>query len=249
LSTKRILFVVTFVLFVLFLSSDQPDTTPTTVVTAQPSLTPMPIIVTTQTPISTETPTPDPTVTATIIIDATGPVISEHLVVAGDTLSRISELYGVSVESLALANNITDVDSIYLGQVITIPSSTEAFEPKEAPQKKVVVILSQQMAYAYKGDLVVKSFVVSTGKPSTPTVIGEFAIYLKYESTTMSGPGYSTPNVPWTMYFFEGYALHGAYWHSNFGQPMSHGCVNFRPEEARWLYHWAPLGTPVIVNP
>jgi len=251
LSTKRIISIIVFVLLlVIILSSDQPDTTPTVVATTLPSSTPTQTKVT-KTPQPTETPTPTsaPTVTSTITADVIEPVTSEYFVVAGDTLSRIAELYGVSVDSLAQANNITDMDSIYPGQVIAIPSHSEVSEPEEAPQKKVVVSLSQQMAYAYEGDLVVRNFVVSTGKPSTPTVIGKFAVYLKYESTTMSGPGYSTPDVPWTMYFFKGYALHGAYWHNNFGQPMSHGCVNLKPDEAMWLYYWAPIGTPVIVNP
>lgn len=49
----------------------------------------------------------------------------------------------------------------------------------------------------------------------------------------MTGPGYDLPNVPYTMYFYQGYGLHGTYWHNNFGTPMSHGCVNMpTPERA-----------------
>jgi lipoprotein-anchoring transpeptidase ErfK/SrfK len=50
------------------------------------------------------------------------------------------------------------------------------------------------------------------------------------------------------MYFYQGYALHGTYWHSNFGQPMSHGCVNMRTPDAEWLYQFAPVGTAVRVQ-
>jgi lipoprotein-anchoring transpeptidase ErfK/SrfK len=63
----------------------------------------------------------------------------------------------------------------------------------------------------------------------------------------MWGPGYDLPNVQWVMYFYRDYSLHGAYWHNNFGQPMSHGCVNMRNEDAKWLYDWAPEGTSVMV--
>lgn len=63
----------------------------------------------------------------------------------------------------------------------------------------------------------------------------------------MSGPGYYLPDVPYVMYFYRGYGLHGTYWHNNFGVPMSHGCVNLRTEDAAWLFDWASVGTPVTV--
>jgi lipoprotein-anchoring transpeptidase ErfK/SrfK len=65
----------------------------------------------------------------------------------------------------------------------------------------------------------------------------------------MSGPGYNLPNVLWTMYFYKGYGRHGTYWHNNFGQLMSHGSVNMRDEDAKWLFDWAPRGTSVLVLP
>jgi lipoprotein-anchoring transpeptidase ErfK/SrfK len=102
--------------------------------------------------------------------------------------------------------------------------------------------------YAHEGQETVLAAVVSTGTRWTPTVTGRFKIYAKYSSTPMSGPGYYLPNVPWTMYFYRGYAIHGTYWHSNFGTPMSHGCVNMKTPEARWLFNWAPRGTLVVVH-
>ncbi|MGE5251028.1 MAG: L,D-transpeptidase, partial [Bacteroidota bacterium] len=56
------------------------------------------------------------------------------------------------------------------------------------------------------------------------------------------------PNVPYTMYFYKGYGLHGTYWHNNFGTPMSHGCVNLRIEDSKWLYNFASVGTTVNVH-
>jgi lipoprotein-anchoring transpeptidase ErfK/SrfK len=81
-----------------------------------------------------------------------------------------------------------------------------------------------------------------------PTPVGRYRIYVKYVSTLMRGPGYYLPNVPYTMYFYGGYGLHGTYWHNNFGRPMSHGCVNLPTAEAKWFFDWAPVGTPVIVK-
>jgi lipoprotein-anchoring transpeptidase ErfK/SrfK len=50
------------------------------------------------------------------------------------------------------------------------------------------------------------------------------------------------------MYFYRGYGIHGTYWHSNFGHPMSHGCINLPTEEAEWLFHWASVGTLVNIH-
>lgn len=109
--------------------------------------------------------------------------------------------------------------------------------------------LSDQMLYAYNGDTLVNSFLVSTGTWQTPTVIGEYHIYVKYRYTDMRGPGYYLPDVPYTMYFYKGYGIHGTYWHDNFGTPMSHGCVNMRTSEAEWMFDFASVGTLVNVHP
>ena len=77
---------------------------------------------------------------------------------------------------------------------------------------------------------------------------GTYQVRTKLDLERMIGPGYDTPNVPWTMYFFRGYAIHGAYWHNNFGTPVSHGCVNMRVDEAKALYDWASVGTEVVVR-
>jgi hypothetical protein len=57
---------------------------------------------------------------------------------------------------------------------------------------------------------------------------------------------YELPGVPWTCFFTDaGHAFHGTYWHENFGTPMSHGCVNMRTSEAKWIFRWAlPPHTP-----
>lgn len=108
--------------------------------------------------------------------------------------------------------------------------------------------LSQQRVYAYEGDTVVNSFVVSTGTWQTPTVTGSYKVWIKLRSTAMSGPGHYLPDVPYTMYFYKGYGLHGTYWHNNFGTPTSHGCVNLSIPDAEWLYNFSSVGTVVNVH-
>jgi lipoprotein-anchoring transpeptidase ErfK/SrfK len=110
------------------------------------------------------------------------------------------------------------------------------------------VDLSEQRLYAYDGKTLVSSFLVSTGVAAHPTVTGTFAVYVKYLYTDMKGPGYYLPDVPYTMYFYQGYGIHGTYWHHNFGTPMSHGCVNMLTSEAEWVYNFSQVGTPVIVH-
>jgi lipoprotein-anchoring transpeptidase ErfK/SrfK len=112
----------------------------------------------------------------------------------------------------------------------------------------VDVDLTLQRAYAYEGRDLVRTFIVSTGTYYHPTVTGQYYVYARYESAPMSGPGYYLPGVPYIMYFYEGYALHGTYWHSNFGTPMSHGCVNMITEDAEWLFYWSDYGTLVNVH-
>lgn len=110
------------------------------------------------------------------------------------------------------------------------------------------VDLSQQRVYAYAGDTIVNSFLASTGTWQFPTVTGKYKIWIKLLYTDMAGPGYYLPDVPYTMYFYKGYGIHGTYWHNNFGTPMSHGCVNLSIPDAAWLYDFSAVGTTVNVH-
>lgn len=110
------------------------------------------------------------------------------------------------------------------------------------------VDLTNQTLYAYEDSTLVNSFLVSTGVAAHPTVTGQYYIYVKYTSTLMTGPGYYLPDVPYTMYFYQGYGIHGTYWHNNFGNPMSHGCINMRTSDAEWMFNWASIGTLVNIH-
>jgi lipoprotein-anchoring transpeptidase ErfK/SrfK len=128
------------------------------------------------------------------------------------------------------------------------PSANSLPKGVDSGERWIDVDLTHQRVYAYEGTTLVNSFLVSTGTWQHPTVTGQYRIYVKYRYTTMSGPGYYLPNVPYTMYFYQGYGLHGTYWHHNFGTPMSHGCINLSTPDAGWLFGWASVGTLVNIH-
>ncbi len=117
--------------------------------------------------------------------------------------------------------------------------------------KWIEVNLYEQTLAAYEGDRMVYATLISSGRPRTPTVTGLFRIQVKVRTTLMDGNIYGyyyLEDVPWTMFFYQGYALHGTYWHDRFGFPHSRGCVNLAPIDARWLFEWAePLGHAPLV--
>jgi lipoprotein-anchoring transpeptidase ErfK/SrfK len=127
--------------------------------------------------------------------------------------------------------------------------ATKILSLQETDEKRwIQVDLSSQRLIAWEGSKPVYAVIVSTGKRTHPTRVGTFAVQTKHSSTRMTGQGYDVTNVPHTMYYFRGYAIHGAYWHNKFGTPVSHGCVNVATDHARWLFNWASVGTPVVVH-
>jgi len=121
-------------------------------------------------------------------------------------------------------------------------------ELQQSSERWIEIDLTRQRLMAWEGNNLVYAVIVSTGKPSTPTRVGTFTIQTKYRSTRMVGPGYDVPDVPYTMYYDGGMAIHGAYWHNMFGTPVSHGCTNVAVDHAAWLFEWASVGTPVVVH-
>ena len=121
----------------------------------------------------------------------------------------------------------------------------------DSANKRIEIDLTNQKLYAFEENKVIYEFPISSGKwGQTPT--GDFRVWVKLRYTRMSGGSralgtyYNLPNVPYTMFFYgngipksRGYGIHGAYWHNNFGNPMSHGCINMRIEDAEKIYHWA----------
>lgn len=134
---------------------------------------------------------------------------------------------------------------------LTLTSSVHAQEIYTTG-KLITVDIGKQKVFAWEGGKVVFETIASTGMRYTPTVTGTFKIQRKIPVADMKGnyppyPPYHLKNVPNHMYFYGGYAIHGAYWHNKFGQRVSHGCVNVPVAASQWLFNWADVGTQVVV--
>ena len=113
-----------------------------------------------------------------------------------------------------------------------------------------VDIATQTLAY-YFGDKLFDKFLVSTGKDGMNTPEGEFKILDKVPVKHYGGGDFDYPNTKWNLHFTSNkyrYYIHGAYWHDNFGQQMSHGCVNVDYEHMEPLYWWTQYDTKVIID-
>jgi len=182
-----------------------------------------------------------------------------HVVRRGEILARIAQKYGTTVSAIATANNLANPSFIYVGQRLVIPGGgasppTSSTGSASSGGRWIDVNLSAQRLLAYEGNRVVYSALVSTGIARYPTPTGTFRIQRKYISDDMTGGSrargdyYYLPNVPYCQYFYAGYSLHGTYWHSNFGTPMSHGCINLSTPDAAWLFNWTSIGTRVVIH-
>jgi hypothetical protein len=120
--------------------------------------------------------------------------------------------------------------------------------------RRIDVDLSAQRLIAYEGDTPVYHAPVATGKDGFNTPTGSYAIYSKYPIETMTGSGggetWYVPDIPFVQYVVGGVALHGTYWHDQWGTGfrLSHGCINLNIDDAEWLYEWADVGTQVDIH-
>ena len=140
-------------------------------------------------------------------------------------------------------------------QVVRINRFTRAPGWAKKGKKWLDVSLLRQALVAYEGKRPIFATLVSTGadglanhKESHATIQGTFLIHTKHVSVTMDndegGDVFDLRDVPFVQYFTEGYAFHGAYWHDDFGNPRSHGCVNLAPRDAAWLFRWTDPPVP-----
>jgi len=192
--------------------------------------------------------------TLALVMDSIKAPQTTYIVEHGQELNLIAKLFNVTPESIIALNNISNADQIYPGQSLLIPAAgiwvpTEKDAPPapSATDKAIVAVIKEQRLYAYENGHLVHSTLMSSGTIGHDTVAGDYHVFVKYTSTRMTGPGYDLPDVPWTMYFYEGYGIHGAYWHNSFGREMSHGCINLEVSEAKWFYDFAPIGTLVRI--
>ncbi|MCM3779557.1 L,D-transpeptidase family protein [Microbacterium hydrocarbonoxydans] len=181
-------------------------------------------------------------VNATQIVDSSGKVLR-------------TESEGVNGRALSDTSNLaSDVaDKLEAGESVFPISVTETPFSAVTLLRKIDVNLSSQTATLYENGAVVRSWKISSGKAATPTDVGNFKVYAHVRSQTMKsrepdGSITETPNVPWVTYFNGDEGFHGTYWHSNFGNRMSHGCVNMPIDVARFVYEWSPVGMEVSVH-
>lgn len=147
------------------------------------------------------------------------------------------------------------------GLKVLTEQETSALSPEVDPaEKKIVANLTYQTLSCFEGNNEVFFCRISSGAifdfQGTPTEayatpVGDLNTHWKIVSLNMSGggsaAGYSTPAVPWsTVISGEGIAIHGAFWHNDFGERRSHGCINVKPEDAKWIFRWTTPYIPLI---
>jgi lipoprotein-anchoring transpeptidase ErfK/SrfK len=117
-------------------------------------------------------------------------------------------------------------------------------------ERWIHIDLAEQSLTAYdENDVPIYATLISSGKPGYDTPTGRYFVGAKHVTTTMSGDDpneghYEVEEVPWTMYYLDSYAIHGAYWHDQFGRTRSPGCTNVAPADARWLFRWSRPHVP-----
>ncbi len=145
----------------------------------------------------------------------------------------------------------TLVSLFFIGNALAVVPQkiTYKMSQLQKSQKRWLEInLTTQKLTAWQGNQQVFNTNVSTGKPSTPTLDGLFAIESKQLVGRMRGNDYDVANVPYIMYYYKDYAVHGAYWHNQFGTAVSRGCINVAIFDAKRLFEWTAIKTAVVIH-
>ncbi|MDD2807583.1 MAG: L,D-transpeptidase family protein [Patescibacteria group bacterium] len=153
---------------------------------------------------------------------------------------------------LNILNPDTDGDGYFDGQEINNGFDPKSAAPTRAEKKINVTLKDQQLAYSF-GGVELEKFAISGGIASMPSPTGDFTVLDKVPSKNYGGTGYRFyfPNTKWNLHFTTKkyrYYIHGAYWHNNFGRPMSHGCINVRYDQMERLYNFAEVGTKITIS-
>lgn len=182
-------------------------------------------------------------VDGTVVVNAAGDVLRD--IVAGQDGRVLGDTSGVAA---AFAAQLAQGSAAFELPVTVTPQKTTELE------RLLEVDLSEQRLYLKENGKVVDTWLISSGRPGAVTYPGHFSIGWKTASQDMqgtardSGKKYTQEDVPWVMYFNGNQAFHGAYWHNNFGNVMSAGCVNMPPAKAKMIYDWSPVGVDVWIH-
>jgi len=221
----------------------------------EPVETPTPAV--SESPVATATPEPAPppeTATPDVAASDAGAGQETYTVQRGDNLTQIAARFGMTVAAISRLNGVANPSQIYVGQVLRLTGTAPA--PVGAG-KLIVVDLSDQHMWAYEGDQLVYSFVVSTGAAPSYTLAGEFRIQSKIPNAYASTWDLW---MPWWMgIYWAGSMENGIHalpigsngqitWAGYLGTPISYGCIILGTQEAAQLYNWAAIGTPLSIR-
>ena len=182
-----------------------------------------------------------------------------YIVQRGDTLYGLAMRFGVNADAIASANGLRGLRLLYVGQRLVIPSATPSPAPAPAPttsNKLIKISINQQRMWIYQGGGLVKTYVISTGVRGRDTSPGNFRVQSKIPEAWASLWALRMPY--WMGIYNVGAYENGIHalpinrygqvlWSGLLGRPASFGCVIMATDQARELYNWAPIGTPVQI--
>lgn len=153
---------------------------------------------------------------------------------------------------LNVSSSDTDGDGYLDGTEIDAGYDPRASNTIKKDKHIAVTIADQQLAYFFD-NIELERFAISGGVASMPTPKGTFTVLDKVPSKNYGGTGFNFyyPDTKWNLHFttrYWRYYIHGAYWHNNFGKPMSHGCVNVRYDQMERLYNFSQVGTAITIS-
>lgn len=167
----------------------------------------------------------------------------------GSTMSTIVPFSSDATHAISAAP--LEENGVLMGYVVanTAPKMSDDLSPKS-----ILIDISQQRLTAYEYGVPTRTFLVSTARNGWATPLGETTVrtkllYHTYRWTRDNGAtyDYNIPDVKWNLRIHKHIYIHWAWWHNNFGTPVSHGCVNANAENAEWIFHFAEVGTPVNI--
>nr|MBC7245294.1 LysM peptidoglycan-binding domain-containing protein [Chloroflexota bacterium] len=176
----------------------------------------------------------------------------------GDTLSSIAQRFHTTAFALAQSNGISDPSMIRVGQVLQVPRIPSGTPSSASDKQRIIIDLSEQHLYAFQGNQLVYSFICSSGRAPYYTRTGEFKVQSKIPNAYGSAWDIWMPH--WLGIYWAGSTENGIHalpimsngqtlWAGYLGQPISYGCIVLDTDDAKALYDWAEIGTPVTIRP